>query len=158
MTVISRPRTGAYCQPNLRHKYALVLALIHEAPESTVCHCEYMWLGVFSCSASVRIHYVFCVYRQGTIGIDGYKEETRVRLETISLWLLKLDATPYVYQIGLIASVEVMNNGGFVEMRKLRHVVCSIEFGGIHFIDAVGFDFTLLIPGLAWNSQLGPTL
>lgn len=65
---------------------------------------------------------------------------------------------PYVYQIGLIASVKVVDNGGFVKMGELRHVVCFIEFARIDFINVVRLNLALLMPGSASFSQMVPPL
>ncbi len=37
-----------------------------------------------------------------------------------------------------------MDHGGFVQVSELCHIVCLVELGGIHFINGLGIDLSLL--------------
>lgn len=37
-----------------------------------------------------------------------------------------------------------MNNRSFVEVRELCHIVRFVKLGRVHFINAIGLNFTLL--------------
>jgi hypothetical protein len=48
--------------------------------------------------------------------------------------------------------VEVVDNGGFIEMREFCHIVRFVEFGRIDLVNGIPADFSLLSSSLAMPS------
>ena len=49
----------------------------------------------------------------------------------------------YVDQISLVSHVQVVDDGGLVQVRQLGHVAGLVELGWVDFVDGVGVDLLL---------------
>lgn len=147
---------SAVGQINSRHQDTLVFALIYKVSERAICHGVYMWLSVLPGTASIHVHDVFRIYWERTVWINGYEEEPRVGLRWISVPMLQIErSSTYIYQVGLIPSVQVVDDGGFVEMRELRHIVRFVKLSRVHLIDTVWVGFTSLVHQISHLLLLG---
>ena len=70
---------------NLRHKNALVFAVIYEFPESFLSDCKDVWFCIFATAPSIHIDIVPRIDWQRAVGVDSYKEKTRIGLQIVSL-------------------------------------------------------------------------
>lgn len=83
---------------------------------------------IFPTAAFVHIDVFIRVYGQGTVRIDCDQEQARVG----------------IYKVGLISHVKIVNDGCFVEMGELGHIIRLVEFRRIDLIGALGINFSLL--------------
>lgn len=104
-----------------RDKNALIRPLVNKVSERLICHGEDVWLRVFACAPLVHVDIVSSVDWQGAVGVDCDKEETRVSVD----------------EIGLIPSSKIVDNGGFIEMCELGHVIGLVKFSWVDLVDAV---------------------
>jgi len=128
---------------DLRYEDALVGAFIDEIPEGLVGHGEYVGLRLFSTPPSVHVDVVSRVYRQRAVRVDGDQKEPGVRLCPISLPSLEQQSYTHVYQIGLVAHVQIVDDGRLIQMRELRHVVGLVKLGRIDLVDGIGLHLLL---------------
>lgn len=107
----------------------LVLSFTYEVSKRLVGHSENVRFRVLAAPALVHVDIFVGVDGERAIRVDRDQEETRV----------------CVYQIGLVARVEIMHHRRLVQMSQFGHIVCLIELGRIDFIDALVVDFALLL-------------
>lgn len=50
----------------------------------------------------------------------------------------------YVYEVGLVPQVKVVDDAGFVQMGELGHVVRPVEFGRIDLVGLLDVNFSFL--------------
>ncbi|KAF2646480.1 hypothetical protein P280DRAFT_12060 [Massarina eburnea CBS 473.64] len=80
------------------------------------------------------------------------------------VWIVSRSFTPgegfaYVYQVGLVPHVQIVDDRRLVQMRELGHVVGLVELGRIDLVDRVGLDLVLLaIVALDQQQAVGPRL
>lgn len=87
-----------------------------------------MRFRLFPALPFVHIDIFVRVNWQWAIWIDGNQEQPRVCID----------------QVRLVPHVQIMDDGSFVEVRELCHVIGLIELGRIDLVYAVCTDFPLL--------------
>ncbi len=103
-----------------------------------------MRLGVLPTPSMIHSHIIFCVYGKRAVRIDGNQKQAGIRLLEISTNYFYLEQLAYIDQIGLVSCVYIMNNGCFIKVCQLSHIVCLIEFCWIDFLHAFRVNLPLL--------------
>ena len=103
-----------------------------------------MWLGLFPSPTPIHVDVFSGVYGKRTVGIYRDKEQAGIGLNSVSERSVGGGGTTHIYQIGLVSHVQVVDDGGLVEMCELGHVVGFVEFGGIDLVHRLGVDVVLL--------------
>ena len=80
-----------------------------------------MWASIFSCLSFVHANVVIAIDGQRAIGVYCDQEEAGVGVD----------------EVGLVACIEVVDDGSFIEMGELGHVIGLVEFGWIDLINLV---------------------
>lgn len=64
--------------------------------------------------------------------------------DVLAFHLSSIVCAAYVDQIRLVSHMQVVNHGRFIQVRKLRHIICLVELCRIDFVNALGVGLSLL--------------
>jgi hypothetical protein len=94
-----------------------------------------MWFSVFAALPFVHVDVFVAVDGERTVRVDCNQEKTRIGLNRLVSKYNSLQIfETYIYEISLVPHVYVVDNGGFIEVSQLSHIICLIKFGWIDFV------------------------